>query len=54
MGMFLQLVDQPLNRFSAPDLYASPQRTQMAAAAKSWIASLEFGLDVHSKSKVPN
>ena len=41
--MILQLEDQPLNRFSAPDLYASPQRTQMAAAVQSWIASLEFG-----------
>ncbi len=39
MSMFLQLVDQPLNCFAAPDLYASPQRTQMAAAVKSWIAS---------------
>jgi len=43
MGMFLQLADQPLNCLSAPDLHASPQRTQMAAAVKSWIASLEFG-----------
>ncbi len=43
MGMFLQLVDQPLNRSSAPDLYASSQRTQMAATIKSWIASMEFG-----------
>ena len=48
MGMFLQLVDQPLNRFSAPDLYASPQRTQMAAAIKSWIARLEFGEKLNS------
>jgi hypothetical protein len=41
--MILQLEDQPLNCFSAPDLYASPQRTHMAAAVQSWIASLEFG-----------
>ncbi len=43
MGMFLQLADQTLNRFSAPDLYAFPQGAQMAAAVHSWVASLEFG-----------
>jgi hypothetical protein len=41
--MLLQLEDQPLNRFSAPDLYAFPQGAQMAATVHSWIASLEFG-----------
>jgi len=43
MGMFLQLADQPLNRFSAPGLYAFPQGAQMAAAVQSSVASLEFG-----------
>ena len=40
--MLLQLEDQPLNRFSTPDLYASPQSTQMTAAINSGIARLEF------------
>ena len=40
--MLPQLEDQPLNRFSTPDLYAFPQSTQMTAAIDSGIARLEF------------
>ena len=43
MGVFLHLADQPLNGLSAPDLQATPQRTKMAVAVKSWITCLEFG-----------
>ena len=46
--MLLQLEDQPLNCFSTPDLYALPQRTQMAAAINSGIARLEFGEKFYS------
>src|SRR5271170_5963717 len=42
LGMLLQIEDQPLNRFSTPDLYAFPQSTQMTAAINSGIARLEF------------
>jgi len=40
--MLLQLEDQPLNRFSTPDLYAFSQSTQMTVAISSGIACLEF------------
>ena len=40
--MLLQLEDQPLNRFSTPDLYAFPQSTQMTVAISSGITGLEF------------
>jgi hypothetical protein len=46
--MFLHLADQPLNGLSAPDLQATPQRTQMTAAVKSWITRLEFGKKFYS------
>lgn len=36
------------NSLSAPDLHATAQRTQMAAAIKSWITSLEFGEKFYS------
>jgi hypothetical protein len=40
--MLLQLEDQPLNRFSTPDLYAFPQSAQMTAAINARITRLEF------------
>lgn len=46
--MVLHLADQSLNSLSAPDLHATTQRTQMAAAIKSWITSLEFGEKFYS------
>jgi hypothetical protein len=42
------LADQSLNSLSAPDLYTTAQRTQMAAAIESWITSLEFGEKFYS------
>jgi len=42
-GMVLHLGDQPLNGFAAPDLQATPQRTQMATTITSRITRLEFG-----------
>src|ERR1700728_2918908 len=42
LRMLLQLEDQPLNRFSTPDLYAFPQSTQITAVINSGIARLEF------------
>ena|SRR5438552_7910699 len=40
--MYLQIEDQPPNRFSTPDLYAFSQSTKMTVAISAGIACLEF------------
>ena len=49
VSQVLHLVDQPLNGLAAPDLYTTPQRTQMAAAIKSRVTRLKFGEQFHSR-----
>ena len=49
MSVVLHLADQPLNGFAAPNLHATPQRTQMASAIESRITRLEFSEEFYGR-----